>query len=62
LSGRQKGEASGAVSGQDSGKPGEKKGRKHRAADIGRALRSVYDDTVREQVPDDFQDLLGRLS
>ncbi len=61
LSGRQKSETSGAVEGSNSGKSGEKKGRKHRAADIGRALRSVYDDTVREQIPDDFQDLLGRL-
>ncbi len=36
--------------------------RKHRAADLGRALRSVYDDTLRESVPDDFLDLLGKLS
>ena len=31
-------------------------------ADLGRALRSVYDDTLRESVPDDFLDLLGKLS
>jgi hypothetical protein len=36
--------------------------RKHRSTDIGRAIRSVYDDTVREEVPDDFLDLLGKLS
>ncbi len=36
--------------------------RKPRGADIGRALRSVYDDTLRESVPDDFSDLLGKLS
>ena len=40
----------------------EKVGRKHRAADLGRALRTVYDDTLRESVPDDFLDLLGKLS
>ena len=28
----------------------------------GRALRSVYDDTLREAVPDDFVNLLGKLS
>lgn len=33
-----------------------------RANDIGRALRSVYDETLRENIPDDFQDLLGKLS
>ena len=30
--------------------------------DVGRALRSVYDDTLSERVPDDFLDLLGKLS
>lgn len=29
---------------------------------IGRALRSVYDETLRENVPDEFKDLLGKLS
>jgi hypothetical protein len=42
--------------------PDEKKGRKQRASDIGRALRTIYDDTLRESVPDDFSDLLGKLS
>jgi hypothetical protein len=36
--------------------------KKKRAADLGRALRSVYDDTLRESVPDEFTDLLGKLS
>jgi hypothetical protein len=40
----------------------EKKGRKQRAGDIGRALRTIYDDTLREAVPDDFSDLLGKLT
>lgn len=30
--------------------------------DVGRALRSAYDETLRESVPDDFMDLLGKLS
>jgi hypothetical protein len=37
-------------------------GRKARSSDLGRALRSVYDDTLREAVPDDFLNLLGKLS
>jgi hypothetical protein len=37
-------------------------GRKARSGDLGRALRSVYDDTLREAVPDDFLNLLGKLS
>lgn len=34
---------------------------KGRPGDVGRALRSVYDDTLREEIPIDLQDLLGRL-
>lgn len=43
-------------------KPASRKKRVPRAGDIGRALRSVYDETLREDVPDDFEDLLGKLS
>lgn len=35
--------------------------RKARSGDLGRALRSVYDDTLRETVPEDFVNLLGKL-
>ena len=42
--------------------PKDKGVRKQRASDLGRALRSIYDDTLRESVPDDFNDLLGKLS
>jgi hypothetical protein len=42
--------------------PDEKKGRKQRTGDLGRALRTIYDDTLRESVPDDFMSLLGKLS
>lgn len=41
---------------------GEQKSRKKKATDVGRALRTIYDDTVREPVPDDFLNLLGKLS
>jgi hypothetical protein len=40
----------------------DKKARKQRSADLGRALRSIYDDTLRESVPDDFINLIGKLS
>lgn len=40
----------------------DKKKSRQRSGDVGRALRSVYDDTLRETVPDDFLDLLGKLS
>ena len=40
----------------------ERGGRRQRSSDLGRALRSVYDDTLRETVPDDFLSLLGKLS
>jgi anti-sigma factor NepR-like protein len=33
-----------------------------RKGDLGRALRSVYDDTLRESVPEDFLSLIGKLS
>lgn len=38
------------------------KGDKQRVGDVARALRTIYDDTLRESVPDDFKDLLGKLS
>ena len=37
-------------------------GRKARSGDLSRARRSVYDDTLREAVPDEFLNLLGKLS
>jgi hypothetical protein len=39
-----------------------KTAKKHRPGDLGRALRSVYDDTLREAIPDDFLNLIGKLS
>ena len=39
----------------------EGKTRKQRSSDLGRALRTIYDDTLRESVPDDFLNLIGKL-
>jgi Anti-sigma factor NepR len=43
-------------------KPSDRNARKQRSGDLGRALRSIYDDTLRETVPDDFLKLIGKLS
>jgi hypothetical protein len=40
----------------------DKSARRQRSTDLGRALRSIYDDTLREAVPDDFINLIGKLS
>lgn len=55
-----KSKAPDSSSGGGRGGPGG--GRGGRATDIGRALRSAYDDTLREAVPDDFLNLIGKLS
>jgi hypothetical protein len=67
LSGRQQGESD-KIGKDKSSKartgniaPRDKGVRKQRASELGRALRSIYDDTLRESVPDDFTDLLGKL-
>jgi hypothetical protein len=63
LSDTQKGDSAGASENKDkpdSDRPAGKPG-KQRASDVGRALRSVYDETLREEVPDDFAKLLGKL-
>lgn len=63
MSGNQHSESRKAEGDDSPAKPATgKKGRRKPAADVGRALRSVYDDTLRESVPDDFMDLLGKLS
>ena len=78
MSGRQQRESHGIGKGKSSDKGARKAGstdkdahrdkgrdkgaRKQRAAALGRALRSVYDDTLREAVPDEFNDLLGKLT
>jgi anti-sigma factor NepR-like protein len=66
LSGSEKGDSKSAAA-RAGGRPrkaptGETKSKRQRAGDLGRALRTVYDDTLREPVPDDFTELLGKLS
>ena len=41
--------------------PDSRKPRKDRTGTVGRALRTVYDDTLREAVPKDFLELLRKL-
>ena len=48
-------------SGQSGPGPADKKVRKDRSGTVGRALRVVYDETLREDVPKDFLDLLRKL-
>lgn len=66
MSGKQYGESPNGAAGRKKSdkdkRMGEKRSRKQRGSEIGRALRSIYDDTLREAVPDDFKDLLGKLS
>ena len=64
LSDRQKGDSISTSQNKNKSVAGQpqKKPAKQRASDVGRALRSVYDETLREEVPDDFSKLLGKLS
>jgi hypothetical protein len=64
LSAKKRSETEGAEHSKRSKHPAasEGKSRNQKSSDLGRALRSVYDDTLRETVPDDFIDLLGKLS
>jgi len=61
LSARKGSETEGAGNSRRSrkSKPSERTTRK---GDLGRALRSAYDDTLREPVPDDFLSLIGKLT
>lgn len=64
MSANKRSETDGAENSRRSNQPAAPDGktRKQRSGDLGRALRSVYDDTLRETVPDDFKDLLGKLT
>jgi hypothetical protein len=64
LSAKKRSEREGAGDSRRSKKPpaSDRNGRKQRSSDLGRALRSVYDDTLRETVPDDFLNLIGKLN
>jgi len=60
LSAKKRSETEGAGHARRSKKPATPD-RNARKGDLGRALRSVYDDTLREAVPDDFLKLIGKL-
>jgi len=64
LSAKNRSEAEGAqhIKGSNPPSSSDRKSRKQRSGDLGRALRTIYDDTLREPVPDDFADLIGKLS
>ena len=64
LSARKRSESDEAAHGKRSRKlqSPDKNARKQRSTDLGRALRTIYDDTLRESVPDDFLSLIGKLS
>ena len=50
--------------GKDADSTGEDRRRgapRKNQGDVGRVLRSVYDTTLNEDIPDDFLDLLGKL-
>ena len=61
LSGKQAGDARGG-SRSPSASRSSKDRKKDKANVVGRALRSVYDETLREEIPDEFRDLLGKLA
>jgi hypothetical protein len=60
LSGTNSSKASGSR-GRTGPSPDSRKPRKDRSGTVGRALRTVYDDMLREDVPKDFIDLLRKL-
>ena len=62
LSAKKRSETEGADSRRSKTSHASDRGGRKRSSDLGRALRSVYDDTLREPVPDDFLNLLGKLS
>jgi hypothetical protein len=64
LSAKKRSETEGAGDSRRSQKStaSDRTARKQRSGDLGRALRSVYDDTLRESVPDDFLSLIGKLT
>jgi hypothetical protein len=59
LSGKQAGDAHGTSDKRSARTPKDRK--QDKANVVGRALRTVYDETLREDIPDDFLDLLGKL-
>jgi hypothetical protein len=63
LSAKKRGKTDGAEDSKasQSSSASEGKNRKQRSGDLGRALRTIYDDTLRESVPEDFLSLISKL-
>ena len=59
MSGKQAGDAHGVGDGRSTRSTKDRK--QDKANVVGRALRTVYDDTLREDIPDEFLNLLGKL-
>lgn len=59
MSGKQAGDAQG--NGDKRSARSSKDRKTDKANVVGRALRTVYDETLREDIPDDFLNLLGKL-
>ena len=59
MSGKQTGEAHDKGEKRSARSPRDRKHDKSNV--VGRALRTVYDETLREDIPADFLDLLGKL-
>jgi hypothetical protein len=59
LSGKQADDAHGSDNKRSVRPP--KDGKQDKTGVVGRALRTVYDETLREEIPDDFLNLLGKL-
>ena len=47
--------------GKPQARPADAKSRNTKTGNVGRALRTAYDDMLRESIPKDFMDLLGKL-
>jgi hypothetical protein len=62
LSAKKRSESGEGAESKPPNRPADKNARRQRSGDLGRALRSIYDDTLRESVPDDFVKLIGKLS
>ena len=59
MSGKQAGDAQSSGDKRSARAPKDRK--QDKANVVGRALRTVYDETLREDIPDDFLNLLGKL-
>jgi hypothetical protein len=49
------------LSGSDNKRPPPRGAKRPPGGDVGKALRSVYDDALKEDIPPEMLDLLGKL-